>query len=177
MRWFVSLQQADEAVFYWLFARLKRPTRSMLARWVSRSGDGYGYLAAAMLAYVLGDSDAFLLTSLLLLGFALELPVYWVLKNTLRRPRPYQRNSRFKALIIAHDTFSFPSGHTTAAFMFAGLCAAIMPTWAVIVYAWAAAIGLSRIALGVHYPTDILAGAALGSSLAWLVLQLGVPWL
>lgn len=179
MRWLMSLHQADEALFHWLFQKLRKPgegKRTALARFVSRSGDGYGYLLASVFAFAVGDPDAAFLLSLLVIGFALELPIYWVLKNTLRRQRPYQRNRRFKAIIIAHDTFSFPSGHTTAAFMFAGLCSVLMPTWIPIVYAWAAAIGLSRIALGVHYPGDVLAGALLGTGLAWLTLMIGVPW-
>jgi|SRR5690554_6828908 len=180
MRWLVSLHQADEALFYWLFRHLKKPgegKRTTLARWVSRSGDGYGYALAVLIAVMLNDPDALTLLTLLLVGFALELPIYWFLKNTLKRQRPYQKNRRFKAIIVAHDTFSFPSGHTTAAFMFAGMCSVLMPTWAPIVYAWAAAIGLSRVALGVHYPGDILAGACLGSGLAWFTIAHAGSWL
>ncbi|RTE86750.1 MULTISPECIES: phosphatase PAP2 family protein [Gammaproteobacteria] len=177
MSWLAQLQRFDEWMFFVVYDALKNITRYRIARWVSKSGDGYGYLFACIAAFAWGDPDAFWLLSLLLIGFAIELPVYWVLKNSLRRQRPYQRIARFKAVIIAHDQFSFPSGHTTAAFMFAGLCHVVMPSWTLLVYVWASAIGLSRVALGVHYPGDIFAGALLGSGLAYAVLQLGVPWI
>ncbi|CUS47856.1 MAG: Membrane-associated phospholipid phosphatase [Idiomarinaceae bacterium HL-53] len=176
MRWLISLQQFDEWMFFRLFEALKRVNEYRIARWISKSGDGLGYLAACLIAFILGDPDAFLLLSLLLFGFAFELPTYWLLKNTLKRQRPYQRNLRFKSLIIAHDQFSFPSGHTTAAFMFAALCSTVMPSWTLLVYLWASAIGLSRVALGVHYPGDIIAGALLGTGLAYTVLTIGIPW-
>ncbi|RUO29514.1 phosphatase PAP2 family protein [Aliidiomarina sanyensis] len=177
MRWLAPIQRADEAAFYWLSTQLRRPTGGTLARWISRSGDGYGYLIACLLAFALQDPDATLLLILLLAAFLVEIPVYWVLKNTLRRTRPYERVKHFTSLIQASDKFSFPSGHTTAAFMFAGICAVIMPSLALWVYLWAVAIGLSRIALGVHYPTDIVAGALLGSGLATFVLSFAAGYL
>ncbi|TRW48674.1 phosphatase PAP2 family protein [Aliidiomarina halalkaliphila] len=173
MKWVNQLQRADEIAFFWLSMHLRRPSGGCLARWISRSGDGYGYVATCLLAFLLQDPIAQPLFLLLLVGFAMELPVYWLLKNTLKRARPCDRVAHFRSLIQASDRFSFPSGHTTAAFLFAGITAALMPALAPWLYAWAAAIGLSRVALGVHYPTDILAGAGLGMALAaltrWLV--------
>lgn len=181
MKWLIQLpmqlQRVDEVSFFWLSQQLRRPSGGSLARWISKSGDGYGYLLFCLLAFALGDADAGTLVVLLLLGFLIELPVYWILKNSLRRTRPYDHSVKFTSLIKASDKFSFPSGHTTAAFMFASLCATLMPSLTLLVFAWAGLIGLSRIALGVHYPTDILAGAALGSGLAWVTLMLANGWL
>ncbi|WP_194756595.1 phosphatase PAP2 family protein [Aliidiomarina indica] len=172
MKWVNQLQRADEAAFFWLSMHLRRPSGGALARWISRSGDGYGYIAACMLAFFLQYPEAQLLTTLLLLGFAIELPIYWVLKNTLRRDRPCVRVPNLRSLIKASDRFSFPSGHTTAAFLFASIISALLPSLAPWLYGWAVAIGLSRVALGVHYPTDIFAGALLGMLLAWFTLWL-----
>lgn len=168
----MQVQQFEDRCFCWLSQQLRRPGDGALARWISRSGDGYGYLIFSLALFAVGSPLALPVLQILLLAFALELPIYWLLKNTLRRSRPYSRLPHFASLIQASDKFSFPSGHTTAAFLFATVTAAMLPALAIPVFIWAALVGLSRIALGVHYPTDILAGAALGSALAWLALSL-----
>lgn len=170
IKWLSSIRRVDEATFYWATSGWSDVIGVQIPRWLSRSGDGYGYLIFCLIALALGDEDAQPLLLTLLLAFLIELPIYWLLKNTCRRPRPYQRRLSFKAAITASDQFSFPSGHTTAAFMFAGLAGAFMPTLAPLLLLWASLIGCSRVMLGVHYPTDIFAGALLGSSLAGLVL-------
>ena len=146
-----------------------------LARLISRSADGYLYIALPLLlmALQLDPDSQFLL--LLPIGLGFERPCYWILKNTLRRDRPQQSIPGFCSLIVAADQFSFPSGHTSGAFLlttslclvFGGPCAAML--------LWALAVAFSRIVLGVHYPGDTLAGAVMGSSCAVLAaLLMGV---
>ena len=106
-------------------------------------------------------------------GFLLERSLYVVLKNTCRRRRPPDFLQDFESLILAADKFSFPSGHTSAAFfavtfLVSGVSLVFLP-----LYLWALAVGLSRVILGVHFPSDILAGALLGASLA-MALTYGI---
>ncbi|MBY6187325.1 phosphatase PAP2 family protein [Marinobacter hydrocarbonoclasticus] len=144
--------QAMPAPHYW------RPA----ARWVSLSGDGAGYLLMALLLAEAGGmrGQQFLLAGLV--AYALELPLYWLLKNTLKRARPCHNMGGVVAAVDPHDKFSLPSGHSAAAFLFATLLAWYWPPLAVLAYGWAALVGLSRVLLGVHYPGDIVAGATLG---------------
>nr|WP_241970355.1 phosphatase PAP2 family protein [Idiomarina seosinensis] len=102
--------------------------------------------------------------------FAVERPTYWLLKNSFRRDRP--ANCAPIPLLIAHDKFSFPSGHTCAAFVFATVTSSYFPTLATPLFLWAAMIGVSRIVVGVHYPTDIMAGMGLGLLLSEWTLTL-----
>lgn len=171
MKWLQHIQRYDELSYIWLSTALRRSTKAMLARTISLSGDGWMYAVICAALYLHGHPNAALLFTTLLLAYALEVPIYLVLKNTLKRQRPHQR-LKICAVIKASDKFSFPSGHTAAAFVFATVTSVIMPDAAWLVFAWASAIGLSRVALGVHYPTDIVAGAVLGGSLGVLGLFL-----
>jgi membrane-associated phospholipid phosphatase len=91
------------------------------------------------------------------------------LKYTISRPRPSTQDS---LIIPASDqgSPSFPSGHTTEAFAIATSLSLAYPKWFIIApsFLWAATVGYSRMYLGVHYPTDVLAGAVLGSGSALL---------
>jgi undecaprenyl-diphosphatase len=96
------------------------------------------------------------------LAFAIERPLYWILKNVFKRNRPPDIIPCFQSIVKASDKFSFPSGHTAAAFLLATLCYVFFGAIALPLFIWAAMVGLSRIWLGVHFPTDILAGSCLG---------------
>jgi membrane-associated phospholipid phosphatase len=93
----------------------------------------------------------------------------YILKYAVNRDRPYVTHTDLHPL-GSENSRSFPSGHTSSAFSTAMSLSLIYPKWYVAVpaFAWASATGYSRMYLGVHYPTDVLAGAVLGAGTAWL---------
>lgn len=98
-----------------------------------------------------------------------------LLKHTVQRPRPYRTLSDIKPRRNADqldrlDPFSFPSGHATLAFAHATSAALAWPEWYVIVpaYVWASGVAISRLWIGVHYPSDVLVGVLIGTGMAVL---------
>lgn len=168
-RWLAQLSSYDQRFFCWLSERLGAFSYSKSVRWISRSGDGYCYALVAATLSITASAAANELNYLaaLALAFAIEVPLFRVLKQWWKRPRPYQQMPGFIAVIQAHDQFSLPSGHTTAAFVFATISYAYFPEFAALWFGWASLVGCSRVALGVHYPGDIVAGALIGSALGY----------
>lgn len=168
---FRAIRQCDLKLLMLLLSLHRFSRLEGLARAVSRTGDGWLYLLIMPLCIVLLKPEHTPeLVAIALFGFSLERILYYVLKNLLRRPRPEQALANFKACITPSDRFSMPSGHTSAAFFVAsflsfGLSLAFFP-----LYLWALCVGLSRMALGVHFPSDLAGGAILGTSIALLLL-------
>ncbi len=167
-----GLSNLDVTTYLWLHRVQEKAILTQINRWISRSGDGYLYVAIAGLGFWLAPDTAgeFLKTGLL--AFAIELPAFRLLKEWIKRDRPFVQLSDCARAIDPHDKFSMPSGHTAAAFLMAGLISVHYVAFAVLAYFWAALIGNSRVALGVHYPGDIMAGAMLGSGSLLLALAI-----
>ena len=91
--------------------------------------------------------------------------VNFTIKPLVSRPRPWLVIENFVNLVEEHDPNSFPSGHTNAAFAFAlAVCMSAPKRWMkVTAVCMAVVMGLSRLYVGVHFPSDVLAGAVIGS--------------
>lgn len=135
---------------------------------VSRLGDGvFWYLLMA--ALVLTDGIAGLAASAHMAATgAVALLMYKGLKRWTRRPRPFASDLRIRAWVAPLDEFSFPSGHTLHAVSFTLVAVAHYPLLAWLLAPFAASVGASRVVLGLHYPSDVLAATAIGTALALL---------
>jgi undecaprenyl-diphosphatase len=91
---------------------------------------------------------------------------YKMVKRTTVRVRPYEVNPLVLAGAAVLDRFSFPSGHTLHAVAFTLIACAYYPALWVILVPFTLVTAVSRVALGLHYPSDVLAGAALGALIA-----------
>ncbi len=166
MKMLYALHAADLQLLARLFRQGERRAVRPLARALSRSGDGYMHLLVPLLMFAIQSPSAYGFASLLALSLVIERAVYWSLKNSLRRPRPQATVPGFRSLITASDQFSFPSGHSSAAFLLASSLALVYGGPVTVLYAWATGVALSRVVLGVHFPGDTLAGALMGTGIA-----------
>lgn len=98
-------------------------------------------------------------------------------KQIIKRERPYNRYLELDPVVF-ENSYSMPSGHTSTAFATATSLSLAYPKWYVIApsFVWAGSVGYSRMHLGVHYPSDVLIGAFVGSGSAYLTLKVN-QWL
>ncbi len=168
----VALQKFEMRLLHRVFRQTERRMVIPLARAVSHSGDGYLHVLVPLLLWSMGSDGAASLLPLLALALLLERSLYWIVKNGLRRRRPQEALPGFRSLITASDQFSFPSGHSSAAFLLATALLLVYGTAAAPMYLWAGGVALSRVLLGVHFPGDIAAGALMGSGLTLLAASM-----
>lgn len=163
MRTVIDTLTGWDITFFTLIYRLnQRLYLNRIVPLLSHSADGYYYPLLPFAMLLLSPDEALRFLSCGLAAFGLEVPLFKLIKAWLKRPRPFERLAGIDRRIIASDEFSFPSGHTAGAFLAATLVAGFLPALAPPAYLWATLVGFSRIYLGMHYPTDTLAGAALG---------------
>ncbi|WP_375752463.1 phosphatase PAP2 family protein [Vibrio sp. HN007] len=129
---------------------------------VSHTGDGHLYAVIGLLAWMFDPIAGGLFLATGLMAFSVELPIYWVTKNSFRRRRPQELSACLTSFITPSDRYSLPSGHTAAAFVMATLIGHFYPDAYLGSVLWASLIGTARILLGVHFLTDVVIGAALG---------------
>ena len=137
---------------------------------LAHSGDSWFWLAGLAITYLLGDTGwkfrAIVLAASILVTAILVLAV----KFSVRRRRP---DGQWGAIYRSTDPHSFPSGHAARAFLIVVLAVGLGPAWfGAIALLWAPLVTLARVAMGVHYLSDVLAGVLLGLTMGLVILRM-----
>ena len=136
----------------------------------SRLGDGIAwYLLMLIIPVWYGQAGLKCALQMAIVGLV-GVGLYTLLKRRLVRERPYIRFDGILAGTVPLDRYSFPSGHTLHAVSFTMIASVHFPELGVVLVPFALLVATSRVVLGLHYPTDVAAGAALGAALATLGL-------
>ncbi len=150
----------------------QQPRISQFFGIISRLGDGlFWYLIMLALPLIHGQ-EAWLASIHMMVVGLVSLPIYKLLKTTTVRHRPFRHTPKIHQNVPPLDQFSFPSGHTMHAVGFSIALLVHYPIWALLVLPFTLLVALSRLVLGLHYPSDVVAGALIGALIASLSLVL-----
>lgn len=163
---FSALRRWDEQACRQLNQGIRVPFVRRFFCAASRLGDGvFWYALMLVLLVARGPEAVTAVLHMIVAGAACTL-AYRALKRGTLRPRPYQIHAHILAAAEPLDRFSFPSGHTLHAVAFNLVVLAYYPVLGILALPVTLAIALSRMVLGLHYPSDVVAGAALGAAIA-----------
>lgn len=141
----------------------------------AHSGDSWFWAAALILLWCLSDSSWKQWGVVEFVGIAGLAVVVLAIKFMVRRQRP---QGDWGQIYRNTDPHSFPSGHAARSFLIAVIGSAFGPLWLILLlWIWAPLVALARVAMGVHYVSDVVAGAVVGVIVAWLGLQIHQPLL
>jgi undecaprenyl-diphosphatase len=170
-----ALMARVDAAEYGICRQLNRGASFALPRAVfrvaSRLGDGVVWYVLILSLPLLYGAPAVRPAVIMALTGIAGVVLYKVLKRVFVRERPFITHSAIDLAAAPLDRYSFPSGHTLHAVSFAWQLTAHFPELGWIVVPLAGLIAASRVVLGLHYPTDVIAGAAVGALLAALGLS------
>src|SRR5258707_10765593 len=139
----------------------------------AHSGDSWFWGAALILMWFSSNSYWKRWEVVEFVGLSLLAPLVLIIKFIIRRRRP---EGEWGAIYRNTDPHSFPSGHAARSFLIAVIATGLGPTWlAMLLWVWAPLVSLARVAMGVHYLSDIFAGAIVGVVVALLGMQFSAP--
>ena len=154
----------------------KRPTWALFFQIISRLGNGSFWLMMAAICLYRAGALTVVWLGHLILSLVVSCTLYKYLKSKTSRPRPYQVHQVIRLGEHPLDYFSFPSGHTLHAVMLTIMLGYFDPILLYAMLPFTCLVALSRMVLGLHYPSDVIVGAGIGAGIAALTLYLS-PWL
>ncbi len=144
-----------------------------VAIWFAHSGDSWFWLLVLGLYFIYSSGAWYELVFTLIVGIIITALFVLVVKFSVKRRRP---EGEWGGVYRNTDPHSFPSGHAARCMLIAVLMVTLGPVWlGVLLLIWAPLVSFARVAMGVHYLSDILVGMVIGSLLGWVVVILVAP--
>lgn len=167
----MGLEELELSILYWIQGMHTPLLDKVVPAFSSLGNSGicFIFIGVALLLFSKTRKTGVLVLLSLFVGFLIG---NVALKNLVMRDRPCWIDQTVPLLINSPHDFSFPSGHTLAAFETAFSVFLINRRWGVSLLAFAVLMGLSRMYLFVHFPTDVLSGMVLGIFIAWFVSRI-----
>lgn len=171
---FEKILKLDARLSKSLRVSASRKSLSLLLKIFAHSGDSWFWLAGLFLVWLFSDSRWHERAAFLAVGLFVMAGAVIFLKFAIRRPRP---NGEWGQIYRITDPHSFPSGHAARSAALLVMVIAVGPPWfAIALLLWAPWVGLSRVALGVHYLSDVIVGWFVGAAMGGIAVLLK-PWI
>ncbi len=138
----------------------------------TRGGDGWLWCAAGLAVLLFGGPMRWAAVGAAALASGLGVLLFVQLKRAIRRPRPCAQEAHCWSKVLPPDQFSFPSGHSITAFAVTMPLGAGCPDLLPGLIFCAASVAASRILLGMHYLSDVVAGSLIGAAIGWAARSL-----
>lgn len=158
----------DKELFYLINKNLKCRLLDDLMPFITRLGGAPVTIFLPLILILLGNQNGRLLAYEILSSLTISHLIVRILKRKTTRLRPYDLFDDIDNYNILKD-YSFPSGHTTATFSIATVITLNIPAFMTAIMTFALLVGLSRIYLGVHHPSDVVVGIFLGSMTSFII--------
>jgi len=138
----------------------------------TRGGDGWLWYSITLAILFFGGPERFAAASAAIVAGCTGVVLFMWLKKATKRKRPCTLEPHCWAKLLPPDQFSFPSGHSITAFAFAVPFSLFYPSLAIGVLFCALSIAISRVLLGMHFLSDVVAGCAIGTFLGYTAFLL-----
>ena len=144
-------------------------------RVITFTAEWWMYIIYALLLLLINEKIAIPSIKVGLIAYSLHYPIYYIIKNTFKRKRPFERYDTIEGLVKPPDKYSLPSGHASASTITTLIVISFWPELNLIIV-WPLLVAISRIMLGVHYISDAIMGFLLGlvcyylSKWIWLII-------
>jgi undecaprenyl-diphosphatase len=135
--------------------------------WATRLGDGWIWYSIGIAVLLLGGADRFTAFAASATAETAAVAVFQLVKKASKRKRPCQIEAHCWATVLPPDQFSFPSGHAMSAFAIAVPLSMFYPQLQVALLALSLSIAASRVLLGMHFVSDVMAGSLVGAALGY----------